>query len=224
MRPGEPAAEWRDSVWPVLDRYLAGKMRPGDVPVLRCWLSETPQAREQVAALDQVLRAPVAYPRLADADALWGRLAARLQVEPRRDAHQRWRVSGWMSAVGALAAACIIASVVVWRPSTSGRAVVALARGAPSRSARDTTSAPDALAVAGDVGGVAPESATSVALAAPSETPTRVAARQDSLDVARSPYAGTPLDGAAGGGSGPHANPAMSVADAEPGAADTHWP
>jgi hypothetical protein len=95
-----------------------------------------------------------------------------------------------------------------------------LATGVPSRPARDRMGVPDSLAAADAIDGVARESAVAGTSAEPSEAQALAVVRDDSLDVARSPYAGAPLDRASGVGTGP----AMQVADAEPGAADTHWP
>jgi hypothetical protein len=227
-----------EALWGALDRHLAGEMTHEDMPVLGQWMAETPGAFEELEVLRTVVRAPIVYPPLAGADEVWGRLRARMSG--RRASWGRW-TGRWAPVVGALAAALVVWVVTLSRAdrlaragtaavSVTGDSGVVVAETGGQRGPVAGVAAADSLvtgqATAGGHGGGVGVAAGALA----AERPSRLVARgeandgRERRDVARSPYAGTPLDVGARGAGPAAASSVVSVADEEPGAADSHWP
>ncbi len=66
--------------WPVIDRYLAGGAAPtsADAAAVAAWVAGHPERRAELELLQRVVRAPMAYPEMPTADAMWATMAQRL--------------------------------------------------------------------------------------------------------------------------------------------------
>jgi hypothetical protein len=193
-------------------------------------LRERPEVRAELEALRAVVRAPMAYPALASGDVLWERISTRMVSADVVALHRRtgWRRLAaprtWVPLVGALAAAIIVGTVILprrapieqvasassYQPSTVSPVETSADTGVPGGTVED------GHAAASPAGERRPANAGRASVSSAGR-----ARMTDTVDVARSPYAGTPLDGTAGESA---RSVALTTPDEDPGAADTHWP
>jgi hypothetical protein len=187
-------------------------MSDADRAALDEWAAGEPAGWRELSQLRSFVRAPVVYPPMASGEELWQRVAERVGRGRRRRVLTRW-----VPLVGSLAAALVVASVVVNR----GRVVAVQVQVGLPLSAIPDSDVPAPVGEVDRVGRPEPASSASSAsseLSASSATVRPIEMAENDADVARSPYAGTPLDYA------DRANQAMRLTDDVPGAADTPWP
>jgi hypothetical protein len=218
-------SDWdEDALRGPLDRYLRGEERAEDAAALESWVAGRPAARQELESLRTVVRAPFVYPLLADADAMWAAMARRIELAPpaRRQRRAPVWVRGWVPIVGTIAAALVVAVMLARRPAPIERVASVPVGELPLGAIPDTEAAPTSPpqpAAEKNSGAVVGNRSHNRTVASGSRE-----LAEDSLDVARAPYAGTPFNDNPNTSRGEASARETSLADDAPGAADTHWP